>query len=294
MLNFDPERPTTPPSNATTVLVVREAAEGIEIYCVKRHQKSGFLGGAVVFPGGKLSAGDADTQFERWTTPLSPRAQGLAETVSFARALAVAAIRELFEEAAILPLSNRTLSHAETLQLRDELTELTKTQSDSEAFLQLLQKHRLTIDTARLSAMARWLTPRAESRRYDTRFYVLALTEQQAGRHDAKETTQGFWTTPKALLDRWQCGQVFLAPPTSHSLELLASAQNPDEAMSIAESQSLDVICPHFCQDGSVAVLALPGDLLFPEPGSKPIWSNGPTRFELHSERFLPKRKPRS
>jgi 8-oxo-dGTP pyrophosphatase MutT (NUDIX family) len=49
------------PRPAAAVVLVREAAGGgIEVYLVRRHARSGFMGGAYVFPGGAADAGEDD------------------------------------------------------------------------------------------------------------------------------------------------------------------------------------------------------------------------------------------
>ncbi len=49
------------PRPAAAVVLVREAAGGgLEVYLVRRHARSGFMGGAYVFPGGAADAGEED------------------------------------------------------------------------------------------------------------------------------------------------------------------------------------------------------------------------------------------
>ena len=59
VLDLDAHRVAAPPRDAATLVVVRDAPAGVEVFCVER-QKVGFLGGAVVFPGGKLDPADLD------------------------------------------------------------------------------------------------------------------------------------------------------------------------------------------------------------------------------------------
>ena len=62
MLNFDKDREPVTPKDAATLLVLRDAAGGgVEIFCVRRHAKSAFMGGVVVFPGGDYEV------FRPWT-----------------------------------------------------------------------------------------------------------------------------------------------------------------------------------------------------------------------------------
>src|SRR5262245_53232074 len=105
MLKLDANRQVVQPKDAATVVVMRQvarASEALEIFCVKRHAQSGFLGGALVFPGGKLAPADSDASWAAHSTPLSERCLWLAADERHARGLAIAGLRELLEEAAIL------------------------------------------------------------------------------------------------------------------------------------------------------------------------------------------------
>lgn len=286
MLDLDAARTPVVPRDAATVVVAREREGELQVFCVKRHARSGFMGGAVVFPGGKLAAEDRSPEWAALCTPLSSRCSDFADDADGARAFAIAALRELIEEAALLPVSGGTLDDAQAKALRDRLA----VAADDDALLRsLLRERALTLDTGRLAALARWVTPAAESRRYDTRFYFLPLTEDQAGLHDAHETTQSFWASPSAVLAMWERGEAFLAPPTSRTLELLAPAKDVAAALAIVRGQSLAPICPHFAMEGERAVLALPGDPLHPDRSWSP-WPEGPSRFEMVDGRFVPRR----
>src|SRR5438105_1345903 len=94
------------PVAAATVVVLRESPSGPEVLMVRRHERSGDFAGASVFPGGLVEETDADPD-------LVPAKSGfvveralaeLGEPLSDAeaRALYVAACRELFEEAGLL------------------------------------------------------------------------------------------------------------------------------------------------------------------------------------------------
>ncbi len=292
MLSFDPSREPATPKPAATVVVVREPRPGkIEVFFVKRHAASGFMGGALVFPGGKLADADARPEWAKSSTGVSARCLELAPTEPEARAFAIAALRELLEEAAILPLRGTALDDAALLSLRDALNARTKEGRDgAEAFYEACMERSLRLDSGRLEAFARWITPAAEPRRYDTRFYLLPLAEAQSGRHDEHETTQSFWATPEDVLARWAKQEVFLAPPTTRVLDLLCPMTTIDEAKELARAQRLEPICPFVVMDKDRVVLALPGDPLFPEPAPAPSDPRAPTRFVMQDGRFLPER----
>lgn len=266
--------------------VVRDGGEGLEVFCVVRHRASGFLGGAAVFPGGKLDPTDADVDWGARATGLSPRARGAAAPAGAALAFAVAALRELFEEGAILPTARAALATARVRDLRDEWSE----RKNRETFATFLARHDLILDTRALELLSRWVTPRAESRRYDTRFYVLEAPPGQAGAHDRHETTSSFWGRPRDILRRWESGELMLAPPTSRTLDLLAPATSYSDVAAISRGHPADPVCPHFAADGDETVLALPGDPLYPEPAPAPADLEAPTRFVLEGGRFVARR----
>lgn len=283
MLDLDPTREAPEARDATTVAVVRDGAAGLEVFVVRRHQKSGFLGGAIVFPGGKLDAADADDAWVGCTNGLGTRAASLADDASRALALAVCAVRELIEEAALVP-SVTPVDHASAVALRNEL-------EGAASLVGAIRARGLQLDTRGLVALWRWITPRAESRRFDTRFYVLRAPEGQGGAHDDHETTQSFWATPRDLLDRWARGEIAMAPPTSATLEILARASDVAHAIALAEAQALDPVCPFLVFDDGQTILALPGDPLFPDRLPAPTDPSAPTRFVLEGGRFLPQRR---
>jgi len=88
------------PRAAATVLVVRDAGAGLEVFLVQRHRRSGFLPNAWVFPGGAVEEADrlraADPEL-RGGEALA--AFGLPRTVALAYGLA--AVRETREESGI-------------------------------------------------------------------------------------------------------------------------------------------------------------------------------------------------
>jgi hypothetical protein len=293
LLSFDPNRETALPRPAATVVVVREGAAGaggpgIEVFCVRRHAKSAFLGGAVVFPGGKVDAADADDAWAAQATAADPRVEAFAGPSEEggapvpARALAVAACRETLEEARLVPLTD-PLGEAEIEALHAALAAAPGTLSA------LLARAGRKLALSALSPFARWITPRAEPRRFDARFFLMECPPGQAGRHDEHETTHSFWERPALVLDRAARGEIFLAPPTTRSLELLSACGDVRAARALAREQSLHPVCPVFVPDAA-PFLALPGDPAHPIADLRVA---GPTRFVLRDGRFVSEEPPR-
>lgn len=258
------------------MIVLREAAVGLEVFCVLRHQKSSFLGGAIVFPGGKVDEQDAAPPWADLTTSPHPRAAQMEGLDATALALAIAACRESLEEGAIVPL-DRAVPSEVVLTMRREL-------EAGAPFAETLRGRGLRLAVDALIPWARWVTPEAEQRRFDARFFLLALPSMQEGAHDDREVTHSFWATPAEVLRRFLAGEIFLAPPTCRSLELLADCRTMAEAVTLANSQSLLPICPRFVADEKAPFLSLPGD---PTHEIQEKRVAGKTRFVLRDGRFL-------
>jgi 8-oxo-dGTP pyrophosphatase MutT (NUDIX family) len=284
MLDFDPSREGVPPKHAATLVVVREAAPapGLEVFCVER-QRVGFLGGAIVFPGGKLDPADLEPAWASCTNAPRPTRTAWAEDEAACRALAIAACREALEEAAILPVVGDALDHALLLDWRARVARKETT------LRELLTVAGRTLDLASLLPFARWITPVAESRRYDTRFFLFVADRALTGAHDDHETTASFWERPEEVLRRFVAGELQLAPPTHRTLEVLAGMAGPREAAALADAACLEPICPRLVsRDGAVA-LVLPGD---PEHEVRTPRCPGKSRYVLRGDRFLPEDAP--
>src|SRR6476659_4751905 len=89
------------PRPAATVVVLRDSSAGPEVFMVRRHEGTAFMGGAHVFPGGRVDPRDeADVS---WCDGrLHARSQLADIPAAEAIAYHVAAARELFEEAGVM------------------------------------------------------------------------------------------------------------------------------------------------------------------------------------------------
>ncbi|MCH8861810.1 MAG: NUDIX hydrolase, partial [Proteobacteria bacterium] len=79
---------TVTPLAAASVLLLRDAPEGLEVLMMERHAAMGFAAGAMVFPGGKIDASDG-------AAALVARAN--LSDVTDLNAFRLGALRELFE-----------------------------------------------------------------------------------------------------------------------------------------------------------------------------------------------------
>lgn len=277
LLDLDPSRPPVAPVDAATLVLVRDGAAGLEVFCVERAVESRFMGGAVVFPGGRVEVDDHDPAWAEVAGATPARAADLGDEAG-GRALTVAACRESLEEAAILPVDG-ALGHDDVLALRDTLA------LSAAAFRQALRDAGLRIDLQQLVPFARWVTPAAERRRFDARFFMVRAPEGQPGAPDAHETTRSFWARPGDVLQRWEAGELQLAPPTHHTLWSLTNAGSVDAALDAAAGRALTAIHPHLIEHEGTRALTLPGDPAHPDDGRL---LEGPSRYALRGERWMP------
>lgn len=288
MLDLDKTRPAAVPVDAATIVLVRDGDSGLEVFCVERNKKSRFVGGAVVFPGGKVDASDRSAAWlEHACAPRAGRGTFAPDDASL-RAYAIAAARETLEEAAILHVKNGLVDDARVRALREELG------TRPDALLPLLVREGFVLDLSALHPFARWTTPEAEARRYDTRFYLAVAPPGQTGAHDAHETMASFWAAPREVLRRFDAGEVQLVPPTHRTLELLGSCARTDDAVALADGANLEPICPVLVSQrdasGEAPALALPGDPAHPVAETR---VPGLSRYVLRGERWIPESAPR-
>jgi 8-oxo-dGTP pyrophosphatase MutT (NUDIX family) len=231
---------------ATTVLLLRPATDGFELFMVQRHRRSGFLPNAWVFPGGRVDDGDALLHHPRVIggDALLPHIGDARET---AAAFAIAGVRETFEEAGIW-LGSGDLPW----DLREPLG---RGQANLAA---VLDEHDATIDLDRLRPWSWWITPEVEPKRYDTRFLV-ANAEGLEGEHDDREVVDSGWYSPSKVLAEASHGGFPMAPPTWWTLFELSRHKTLDEVMNAAESRPNRSIQPLLSFDDHGVHLRLPG-----------------------------------
>ena len=272
---------TTTPRPAATVVMLRQAPE-LEVFMLKRHADSAVLGGAYVFPGGKVDAADAATPPALFDQPTSQLHQALGEpelSPEQAAGLYVAALREAFEECGVL-LAHPSSADASQL-LRERLAQ-------GQSFAQALQSAGLQLQTRLVQPWTRWITsimPSLTNKRFDTRFFVTALEEQHTAVHDNVEATESLWIQPRrALQDYWD-GKMYLAPPQIMSLAHLARHATVHSVLQEAASRPPPAVmsAPHTI-DG-VRMMAYPGDPLHPLPHRL---IPGPLRMYFRNQRFEP------
>ena len=265
--------------------MLRDADAGLEVFMVRRHGLSDVLGGAYVFPGGKVDPDDA---------ALAPQ-EHLDQAPDFlcaslgepgldavqATALYVAAVREAFEECGVL------FAHTPAAPASMDVAQVAAQCRAGQRFNDAVAALGLRLDTRALVPWSRWITPAKSpimTKRFDTRFFLAAAPAGQTAHHDDHEATASVWTTPQAALALYQAGTIALVPPQIMGLLHLAQHRDVQGALQSARAQRPPTIQPEVVDLGhGEQLLCYPGDEHHPvRERALP----GPSRIRYRQGRF--------
>jgi 8-oxo-dGTP pyrophosphatase MutT (NUDIX family) len=256
------------PKKAATIILLREKDPyGFEVFLLKRHEKSSFMGGNYVYPGGRVDREDGSLEicsFSKGITLEEARkilGGMLSPEESFAHW--IAGIRELFEEAGVLLAYDQKgkLLRARDREERERFLHYRELLQNGEITIcELAQKENLLFALDHLHYYAHWITPEARSERFDTCFFIARYPLGQEARHDQKETTAGAWLNPLKALEENLTGEVVLSPPTLKTLEDLSRFESIDEVFSSLKTNDIRPILPVLTKVESGVLLVFPWD----------------------------------
>jgi 8-oxo-dGTP pyrophosphatase MutT (NUDIX family) len=158
---------------------------------------------------------------------------------------------------------------------------------------ELREEAAIEIDPAALVPLAHWITPSAEPKRFDARFFVAVLPPGQVARHDTVETVDHVWATAADLLERHARRELKLPPPTIRTLEDLAPHPSVDAVLAWARAREITPVLPKLVPSGDTLAIVLPWDVEYASlPGEgRPIdrshpMARGVSRFLLAEGRW--------
>ena len=252
------------PMDAATVILARDRkGSQYEVFLMRRHQDQAFLGGAFVFPGGRVDEADCDPVLFGYTRGLSvPEACRLFQEADLpgdrALGLFLAAIRETLEEAGVLlacgieeadPAIVDRLAHYRHALHRNEMN-----------LRELAERENLSFDLELLMPYAHWITPEIVATRFNTRFFVARLPEGQTPVHDSVELTESRWLSPLVAMERHAAGEILLMPPTLKTMEELCAFGTVDELFAEAKRRRIVAILPQAFDGEDTYGIKLPHD----------------------------------
>jgi 8-oxo-dGTP pyrophosphatase MutT (NUDIX family) len=152
------DQPNRPPRDASTLILLDRSGGKPKVLLGRRHQGHVFVPGKFVFPGGRVDPSD---RLMGVGTPLNPDTEAKLmrqirrPSAARARALALAAIRETFEETGLLLGQKRDVAPP----------------APTGPWSAFAQAH-VHPDLSGIHFIARAITPPRRARRYDTRFFI--------------------------------------------------------------------------------------------------------------------------
>ncbi|MBX6369927.1 MAG: NUDIX domain-containing protein [Rhodospirillales bacterium] len=240
------------PRLASTVLMLRDGAQGLEVLMVTRNLAVEFASGALVFPGGRIDPADSG---------LADRCRPFSGSDDQSLALRVAGIRETYEEAGIL-LARR--AGADALMTGQELAALEaalETELGRKAtFLDLAVSGRVELATDLMVPFAHWITPAGLPKRYDTHFFVAPAPPDQAVSHDGFEAVETRWISPQEALAAAESGRATVVFATRLNLMKLGEHDSVAAALAAARRGRIVTVCPEFADGPSGKILRIPAE----------------------------------
>lgn len=216
---------------AATVMLVRDAPTGLEVYMVQRPGRGDFPD-LHVFPGGKVDEEDWQPQLcfgiddEQASARLGISRGGLRYWMAVAR--------ECFEECGVLLVHQRGApldfsAPGVTQKYADYRERLLKNEV---TFAEICHAEALTVSCHSLAYFSHWITPEMAPRRFDTRFFLAAMPAHQDTLAHTSETADDQWEKPSEALAKYDAKQWQMIDPTLRSLETLSQFDDVAGALS--------------------------------------------------------------
>jgi len=253
------------PRDAATVMLLRPAAGvpgGFEVYMMRRKPSMAFAPGAYVFPGGSVDQRDADEEVA-WAGPGVDRwGEVFDAPAELARALVCAAVRETFEESGVLLAGPSADTVVADTTSEDWEADRQALLDRSMSLAEMLARRGLILRSDLLRPWSRWITPKVEPRRFDTRFFAAALPAGQRTRDVGGEAAAVQWIAPADALEAGRARQIQLWLPTAMTLAELA--EYPDIAAVLAAAREVRPLLPEVIIAEGATWLNVPGDREYP------------------------------
>lgn len=255
---------------AATVVLTRDRDNGpLEIFFMQRGRNQSFMGGAFVFPGGRLEDADCDSELHDFFHNAQPhqfpallQEDTLPSTV--ACGFYCAAIRETFEEAGVLLAIDK---EGQPLNWGDRGTQSrfrdyrARLNAGDAALKEIVIQEDIRLAPGQIRPYARWITPDIETKRFDTRFFLARLPSGQTPIHDERELTASVWMTASEALAENAAGHITLMPPTLKTVYEINPFRTTDDLFEFAAGRSIRPMLPQFFEtDGGGMALRLPYD----------------------------------
>jgi 8-oxo-dGTP pyrophosphatase MutT (NUDIX family) len=215
-----------PARPASTVVLLRDGpngSNGLELYVLRRRDTMAFAAGMYAFPGGAVDPRDRDSGVPEWEC---------------------AAARELFEETGVLLAGESPSTLVADATGDDYEADRMALVGKLLSFSEFLSNRGLVLRADLLVPCGHWVTPDAEERRFDTRFYLAALPAGQRTRDVSGEADRVAWVRPADALAAVEKGEMRMLPPTAATIAALLEASSAEAALAAARTRPVEVTRP--------------------------------------------------
>ena len=240
---------------SSTILLLRDGAEGLEVFMVVRHHQIDFASGALVFPGGKVDKADSAQNVRSRVDG----AEGIDDTLL---ALRVAAIREAFEEAGVLLARNAQTGNVVDAARLSALEPYRDALNKGElGIAEFLERENLRVAADMLTPFAHWITPSMMPKRFDTHFYLAEAPADHLAVHDGSESVDSVWIRPQTALEEAEAGKRTVIFPTRMNVEKVGRSANVAHAIEEARKASIVTVEPKVTKnEAGEPILRIPAE----------------------------------
>ena len=237
---------------ASTVLVIRDGIEDLEVFMVVRHHQIDFASGALVFPGGKVDENDLNPKLRKYAISSN-------EINDQELSYRIAGIRECYEEADVLfayEENNSDLISNERLRKLKKWRDKFNNKEGSMYDFAFEENIKFNLDD--LIPFAHWITPEMMPKRFDTYFYIAEAPKDHLGSHDGKESVDSIWITPKQALADCDSKKRTIIFPTRMNLEKLSRFKTVKEALEKIKKETIITVEPKIEKNNDGVFLTIP------------------------------------
>lgn len=248
----DPPPNAADPRPAATAVLVRDGAHAPEMLLLKRHRAAGFVPGAYVFPGGRVDPEDGDAALLEMLGTVPRGAEP---------AFWLAVVREVFEETGVLLARSPEGVACRDASVDDTLARWREALLTNDAtLLDVLRNERLLPDISRMVYCSHWVTPVAEPKRYDTRFFLAELPSGCAATIDEREMSDALWLTADDALAGFQRGELPMVFPTVKTIQMLQPFTSVEQMLAAFRGADVPVILPRLVRTEDGVGIVVPHD----------------------------------
>ena len=239
--DLENETPKVPvkPIPAATVISLRDSPTGIEVLMVQRTKKADFAGGALLFPGGKVD----DSDYEIIKSDCCSLTDEIPDNL---RAIRIAGVREMFEEAGLL----FARAHGEDKVINEDRAEQINNKYRADLLSQKITFHDIVTTESLIAAsdllvpFAHWITPITGRKRFDTHFLVAKTPNGHIASHDGSETLDTIWIDPLSAIKEAEEGKRRVVFPTRMNLKKVSESKTAKAAIERARETPIVTVLP--------------------------------------------------